>query len=46
MVVNKKITEADFSIGIGSIVPHSEAGWSGGGKIVQPGICGWVVITK
>ena len=41
IVVNKKITEADFSIGIGSIVPHSEAGWSGGGKIVQPGICGW-----
>ncbi len=41
MVVNKRIVEADFSIGIGSIVPHSEAGWSGGGKIVQPGICGW-----
>jgi len=42
MVVNKKITEADFSIGIGSIVPHSEV-WlvRGGGKIVQPGICGW-----
>jgi nickel-dependent lactate racemase len=33
MVVNKRIAEADFSIGIGSIVPHSEAGWLGGGKI-------------
>ena len=42
IIINKKIIEADFSIGIGSIVPHSEAGWSGGGKIVQPGICGWV----
>jgi len=41
MIVNKKMIETDFSIGVGSIVPHSEAGWSGGGKIVQPGICGW-----
>jgi len=41
MIVNKKVIETDFSIGVGSIVPHSEAGWSGGGKIVQPGICGW-----
>ena len=41
IIVNKRIIEADFSIGIGSIVPHSEAGWSGGGKIIQPGICGW-----
>ena len=41
IIINKKMIETDFSIGIGSIVPHSEAGWSGGGKIVQPGICGW-----
>jgi nickel-dependent lactate racemase len=41
IIVNKAICEADFIIGVGSIVPHSEAGWSGGGKIVQPGICGW-----
>ena len=41
IVVNKKVHEANFIIGVGSIVPHSEAGWSGGGKIVQPGICGW-----
>lgn len=41
IVVNKKVCEADFVIGVGSIVPHSEAGWSGGGKIIQPGICGW-----
>lgn len=32
--------EADFIIGIGNIVPHVSAGWGGGAKIVQPGICG------
>ncbi|SHI80442.1 Nickel-dependent lactate racemase [Dethiosulfatibacter aminovorans DSM 17477] len=39
--VNKKVQEFDFIIGIGNIVPHSDAGFSGGAKIVQPGICGY-----
>jgi len=38
--VNRLIVETDVCIGIGNIVPHNIAGWSGGGKIVQPGICG------
>ncbi|KUO73126.1 MAG: hypothetical protein APF77_20490 [Clostridia bacterium BRH_c25] len=38
--VNKKVREADFIIGLGNIIPHSDAGFSGGAKIVQPGICG------
>jgi nickel-dependent lactate racemase len=38
--VNKAVTESDFVIGIGHIVPHRVAGFSGGGKIVQPGVCG------
>jgi nickel-dependent lactate racemase len=38
--VNRLICESDVCIGIGNIVPHNLAGWSGGGKIVQPGICG------
>ena len=38
--VNRLIQEVDFCIGVGIIVPHNLAGWSGGGKIVQPGICG------
>lgn len=33
--------DADFLIGLGSIVPHPDAGFSGGAKIVQPGICGF-----
>lgn len=38
--VYKVALEADFIIGIGNIVPHVSAGWGGGAKIVQPGICG------
>jgi nickel-dependent lactate racemase len=38
--VNRLAVEADYIIGIGHIVPHRVAGFSGGGKIVQPGISG------
>jgi nickel-dependent lactate racemase len=38
--INKKMHWADFVIGIGIIFPHAVAGFSGGGKIVVPGICG------
>jgi len=38
--VNKLVKEADFIIGIGQIVPHRVSGFSGGGNIIQPGICG------
>ncbi|MEM2979115.1 MAG: nickel-dependent lactate racemase [Methanomassiliicoccales archaeon] len=40
VTINKIAYKADFLIGIGSIVPHCWAGYSGGSKIVQPGICG------
>ncbi|SDP64139.1 nickel-dependent lactate racemase family protein [Desulforhopalus singaporensis] len=39
--INRKIADFDFIIGIGNIVPHSDAGYSGGAKIFQPGICGY-----
>jgi nickel-dependent lactate racemase len=38
--VNRLVEEADFIIGIGQIVPHRVSGFSGGGNIIQPGICG------
>lgn len=38
--VNKLAKKSDFIIGIGSIVPHATSGFSGGGKIILPGICG------
>ncbi len=40
VIVNRRVGEADCVIGVGSIVPHPEAGWSGGAKILQPGVCG------
>ena len=40
--INKLALEADLLIGVGNIVPHSDAGLSGGAKIVQPGICDFV----
>jgi nickel-dependent lactate racemase len=38
--VNQLVEEVDFIIGIGQIVPHRVSGFSGGGNIIQPGICG------
>jgi len=38
--INKEYYEADIKIGLGNIAPHPAAGWSGGGKIVMPGVCG------
>ena len=38
--INRKTLDADLIIGLGSIFPHSDAGFTGGAKIVQPGICG------
>jgi len=40
VVVNRLVLEHDFVMGIGSVIPHRVAGFSGGGKIVQPGISG------
>ena len=37
--VNKELRNADLIIGVGGIVPHPAAGFSGGGKIVAPGVC-------
>lgn len=37
VLVNRAVTEADFVVGIGNIVPHPAAGFAGGGKIVDPG---------
>jgi len=38
--VNRLVEEVDFILGIGQIVPHRVSGFSGGGNIIQPGICG------
>jgi lactate racemase len=38
--VNRDVAEADIRIGLGMITPHMDAGFSGGAKIVLPGVCG------
>jgi len=43
--VNKKVLKADFIIGIGNVIPHPNAGFSGGAKILAPGICGKATIS-
>ena len=39
-LVNRAVMEADFVIGLGQIAPHRIAGFSGGAKIILPGVCG------
>ena len=38
--VNRLVVESDVRIGIGNIVPHYPTGWSGGAKILLPGVAG------
>ncbi|MGQ9623560.1 MAG: nickel-dependent lactate racemase [Candidatus Caldatribacteriaceae bacterium] len=44
--VNRLALEADFLIAVGSIIPHCYAGYGGGGKAIQPGICSWETTGK
>jgi nickel-dependent lactate racemase len=36
--VNNEVVQCDLKIGIGSIVPHIQAGFGGGAKIILPGV--------
>lgn len=40
ILVNRRYYESDISIAVGNIIPHMYAGWAGGAKMVQPGVCG------
>lgn len=37
---NRALFEADLVIGLGTVKPHPVAGWSGGAKIILPGLAG------
>lgn len=39
-LINKHVVDADLVIGLGQIAPHRIAGYSGGAKIILPGVCG------
>jgi nickel-dependent lactate racemase len=38
ILLNRAMHESDVVIGVGSIAPHPAAGFSGGGKIIAPGV--------
>ena len=38
--INRKVSEADLVIGLGRIMPIDVCGFTGGGKILIPGVCG------
>jgi nickel-dependent lactate racemase len=44
--INRRVSEADFRIGIGSIFPHPMNGFGGGGKILFPGVAGFDAILE
>ncbi len=43
---SKTAMDSDIRIGIGNIVPHPVAGWSGGGKILFPGVTGEQTVAQ
>ncbi len=38
MLVNREVAEADLRVGIGCVTAHAQVGFSGGGKIMLPGV--------
>ncbi len=45
ILVNREFAACDLRIGIGCIIPHVDAGFSGGLKIVLPGVMGMKTIN-
>jgi nickel-dependent lactate racemase len=39
-IINRRFVEADLRIATGLVEPHFMAGWSGGRKVVAPGVAG------
>ena len=46
ILINRKVLEYDLRIGIGTIMPHCPAGWSGGAKILLPGAAGLDTVSR
>jgi len=44
--ISRRYLESDISVAVGNIIPHMYAGWSGGAKMVQPGVTGSVTTAK
>jgi nickel-dependent lactate racemase len=46
VTANKLLTQFDFILGLGSIVPHRVKGFSGGAKIMFPGVAGKEIMER
>ena len=46
MAVNRTWIRADLKVGIGSVLPHALAGYSGGAKIVVPGLVDLATVAR
>jgi len=44
--IDRRVVEADIKIGVGSIVPHPALGYTGGGKIIYPGVAGEETVAQ
>ncbi len=44
--INKLVSNADLVIGLGSIMPIEVCGFTGGGKILVPGVCGQITCDE
>ena len=44
--INRRVTESDLVIGIGAIMPIDICGYTGGGKILVPGLSGPETVNK
>jgi lactate racemase len=40
IIVNKNVLDADIRIAVGATLPHHPTGWSGGAKMLLPGVAG------
>jgi nickel-dependent lactate racemase len=38
MMINREVAEADLKVAIGCVTAHAQVGFSGGGKIILPGV--------
>jgi nickel-dependent lactate racemase len=44
--INETVAACDVKIGFGEVKPHHSAGHCGGGKIINPGVCGRASISS
>jgi nickel-dependent lactate racemase len=42
--INPAVAQADLRVGISSVLPHGNAGYGGGPKIIMPGVCDFEAI--